>query len=153
MKKFSNQDGTDLVEVNRKNIVGLPYSLHDARVNKIKIEAEKIVISFHYGFFEPTNGDLLSVKGNVAISITGFDLDFCVVYLMDCWKDFGKFTGEKLSLEEFINRFPAIDFEIIDETYGYNQSKFSGYLYTKKEMKECFIEIYHFGDMKYILED
>ncbi len=141
------------MEVVRKNIVNLPYSLHDARVNKIKIEAEKIVMSFGYGFFEPTEDDLLSVKRNAAISITGFDLDFCAVYLMDSCKDFGKFTGEKLSLEEFIKRFPELNFEIIDETYGYNQSKFSGYLYTKKDMKECFIEIYHFGDMKYILED
>lgn len=49
--------------------------------------------------------------------------------------------------------FNNIDLEIIDETYGYNQSKFSGYIYEKNMIKECIIEIYHFNNMKYITEE
>ena len=38
-------------EIIRKNIVDLPYSLHDARVNKMRIEDEKIMMHFSEGFF------------------------------------------------------------------------------------------------------
>ena len=48
----------------------------------------------------------------------------------------------------FVNQ----NFTIIDETYGYNQSKFSGFLSVGTEIKECMIEVYHLGDMEYITE-
>ncbi len=139
-------------EIIRKNIVDLPYSLHDARVNKMRIEEQSIVMHFSKGYFKPMKNDCLPVKGTALISIHGLDLDFCYAYLLDTMGNCGKFTGEKFSLVEFINRFTDIDFEIVDETYGYNQSKFSGYLYADEEIKECIIEIYHFGDMKYSVE-
>lgn len=140
-------------ETIRKKIVDFPYSLHDARVHKIRIEAEKIVMCFSEGYYKPMDNDCVSVNGNPLISIEHADLDFCVVYLIDLEADCGKFSGEKMGLQEFINRFAEIDFEIIDETYGYNQSKFSGYFYSEDKIKECIIEIYHFGDMTYMVED
>lgn len=139
-------------ETIRNNIVDLPYSLHDARVNKITIQGENIVLYFSRGFYKPVNNDCLPVKG-AAISIQGLDLDFCNAYLLDTAGSCGKFTGEKFSLEEFASRFADIDFEIIDETYGYNQSNFSGYLYNAGDIKECIMEMYHLGDMRYITKD
>lgn len=139
-------------EIIRKNVVDLPYSLHDAKVNKLTIEEENIVLYFSRGFYKPVDNDCLPVKG-AEISIQGLDLDFCHVYLLDTAGGCGKITGEKISLEEFARRFPVIDFEIIDETYGYNQSNFSGYLYNAGDIKECIMEMYHLGDMRYITED
>lgn len=46
-----------------------------------------------------------------------------------------------------------MDFEIMDETYGYNQSGFSEYFYDGDKMKECTVDIYHFGNIKYIVEN
>ena len=137
----------------RKNIVDLPYSLHDARVNQITIEAQSVQLHFSKGYYEPVDDDCVPVKGNRIVSIEGLDFDFCSIYLLDIKRNHGKFTGEKLSLKVFINKFPTINFEIIDETYGYNQSRFSGYLYLGRKMKECIIELYHFGDMKYLVEE
>ena len=37
-------------------------------------------------------------------------------------------------------------------TYGFNQSKFSGYLSMNRGVCECNIEIYHEGDMVYVEE-
>ena len=88
----------------RKNIVDLPYSLHDSRVNKMRIENKRIVMHFSEGFFKPMNNDCLSVKENAVISINGLDLDFCYVYLINTVGGCGKFTGEKFSLVEFITR-------------------------------------------------
>lgn len=39
-------------ETINKNIVDLPYSLHDARENKIKIEAARIVLYLSKGYFK-----------------------------------------------------------------------------------------------------
>lgn len=50
-------------ETIRKNIVDLPYSLHDAKVNKMTIEEENIVLYFSRGFYKPVNNDCLPVKG------------------------------------------------------------------------------------------
>lgn len=52
-----------------------------------------------------------------------------------------------------IRKAEDMEFEIVDETYGYNQSEFSGYLYSGDETRECMIEIFLFGEMKYIIED
>ncbi len=122
-------------------------------MNKITLEAQKVQIHFGEGFYEPKDDDCLPVKGNRMVSIEGLDFDFCSVYLIDIKKNGKKITGEKISLKVFINKFPVIDFEIIDETYGYNQSRFSGYLYLGRKTKECIVEIYHFGDMKYLVGD
>lgn len=139
-------------EVIRKNILDLPYGLHDARVSKITLEKGEIIIYFSEGFYEPRDNDFLAVKGEGIIRIEGSDLDFSTVYLFDSVRNKGKFSGEKYRLDAFINKFPHMDFEIIDESYGYNQSKFSGVFYEGNELKECMIDIYHTGNMKYIVK-
>lgn len=46
-----------------------------------------------------------------------------------------------------------VRFEIISETYGYNKSTFSGWLWVKNKLKECILELYHVGDMMYLVEE
>ena len=138
-------------EVYRENITGLPYSLHDARVDKISILPEKITMHFPNGYLKPAKTDELAVAGY--IEFLKADLDFCFVYIFDEAGNEGPFQGEKYLLHHFCEVYPSLDFEIIDETYGYNQSKFSGYLYIGEEMKECMIEIYHLANMRYIAEE
>jgi len=41
-------------------------------------------------------------------------------------------------------------FEIIDEAYGYNQTRFSGSMFLEKDWFEVEIEIYHFNETKYM---
>lgn len=135
----------------RKNILGLPYSLHDARVCRIETASEQIIFWFDAGYFKPVDDDCLTVKGHIAIEDVNFD--FCNAYLMDTANECGKFSGEKFSLQRFIESFPTMNFEIIDETYGYNQSKFSGFFYMGAHTRECIIEIYHHGPMTYFTEE
>lgn len=135
----------------RQNIPDLPYSLHDARVNRIKLSADQIELYFDEGYYQPVQGDCLPVKGY--ITFEDVDFDFCQAYVMDIENDCGKFSGERFDLQAFEARFPKMDFEIIDETYGYNQSKFMGFFYEGKQTRECIIEIYHFGAMTYCTEE
>lgn len=43
--------------------------------------------------------------------------------------------------------------EIIDETFGYNQAKFSCSMIADEEWFDCDIGIYYFGEMKYLWEE
>lgn len=134
----------------RKNITNLPYSLHDAHINKIIMKGTSVKLYFREGYYIPCSGDCIPVEGY--IEIQAVDEDFCYVYVMNTNGYPGKFKGKKYKLKEFIKKHSKIDMEIINETYGYNQSKFSGWMYKgkKKKIREFIIEIYHFGSMKYI---
>lgn len=136
-------------EIERKNIIDLPYSLHDTKVNKIEIISDKIIMYFNEGYYKKDSDYNLT---NGFIEFGNVDLDYCSVCIFNLESDFGKFSGEKFSLQDFVEKFNTINFEIIDETYGYNQSKFLGYIYEGDMTKECIIEIYHFNNMKYVTE-
>ena len=41
----------------------------------------------------------------------------------------------------------------MDETYGYNMTKYNGYLTANRQFCECVIEIYHEGDMVFVTEE
>lgn len=49
-------------ETNRRNIIDLPYSLHDARVTHIKLVSHKLVMYFDKGYFKATNNDCLLIN-------------------------------------------------------------------------------------------
>lgn len=138
----------------RSNVVNLPYSLHDGAVIDFEVVDDRLVMKFQYGYVK-TVEPFEQVSGNVEFEKV--DWDFSFVYLLE-YKDclcgnVGSFTGEKMELKEFINKFGNAKFDIIDETYGHNISKLDGYFIDKDSIKECRMEIYHLGDMSYIVDE
>ena len=134
----------------RNNITTLPYSLHDAVVTEIKCVGDTVILSFAEGYFEPFEGDCRRVNGSVEIE--GVDWDFCNAYVFNSAKNEGSFRGSKMTLKAFAAKYKALRFEIINETYGYNKSTFSGWLWVKGKLKECILELYHAGEMRYVTE-
>lgn len=55
-------------------------------------------------------------------------------------------------LMDFIETFEPFGFSVMDESDGYNTSRYSGYLTSKHQFYECIIEIYHEGDMVFVEE-
>ncbi len=135
----------------RNNVTALPYSLHDAVVTGIEIAENKITFRFAEGFFEPCEGDCKRVGGS--IEIEGADHDFCDAYVLSSAKNEGSFRGRKMPLKAFAKKYKELQFEIINETYGYNKSTFSGWLWAKNKPRECILELYHAGDMRYVVEE
>ncbi len=135
----------------RKNITDLPYSLHDAVVTSVEIKDDSVTLRFAEGFFEPSEGDCRRIDGY--IEIDGTDFDFCNAYVLNCAKNKGRFKGQKISLAAFAKKYRVLRFEIISETYGYNKSTFAGILWVKNKLKECILELYHAGDMRYVVEE
>lgn len=79
--------------------------------------------------------------------------DYSYVYLLDHTGNVGAFTGKKMFLKDFIADNPNPNFCVMDETYGYNSTHYSGYITIAGAFYECFIEIYHEGDMVFVTEE
>lgn len=141
-------------KVIRSNVVHLPYSLHDRTVIGFEVANDILRMQFQDGFVK-TIEPFEQIDGS--IEFEKIDWDFSFVYLLEYQNvlcgNVGCFTGSKMNLKDFINHFNEFTFEVVDETYGFNTSKFDGYFSGKDEIKECMIEIYHLGDMSYIVKE
>lgn len=137
----------------RRNMTDLPYSLHDARVIGFEVKKNILQMKFQSGFVCMV-APFKQVEGFIEFEKIDWD---SYVYLLEYHEvlcgNLGSFTGKKMELRQFINEFHNASFEIIDETYGYNLSKFKGYFSKQDSLKECIIELYHWGEMSYILEE
>ena len=138
----------------RKNVTDIPYSLHDAEVNGIDVKGKTLTLRFKNGYVqneEPYD----DVTGTVEFAGVDWDCSFACVY--KC-KEFtlentGAIDGEKQMLKAFAESFGSAVFEIVDETFGYNETKLEGYLYRGDDTCECSIGIYHMGDISYLVEE
>ena len=133
----------------RENIIA-PYSLHDMNVISFEIEGDNLIMRTQSGMIK-CGGEYSQPEGYVEFQKV--DWDFCYAYVLDTTANEATFTGEKMFLQKFISEFQNAGFSIIDETYGYNQTKYSGWLSKGSTVKECVIEIYHMGNMIFVTEE
>ena len=123
------------------------YSLHDMNVIAFEVEENDIIMKTQSGMIK-TTPNCTQTDGYVEF----YDVrwDFSYVYLLGVTGNVGTFTGEKMFLKDFIEKYKQFGFSIMDETYGYNMTKYCGYLLSKRQHHECIIEIYHEGDMVFV---
>lgn len=127
--------------------LNLPISLHDCNITNINITNEdnmycNICFEFEDGFFL-TNTQEPPILNDTKVIFSKVDIDFCSasIYKDDTLKSISFNELSKLAQEETL--------EIIDETYGYNKSKFTCNLITANDFKVVEIEIYHFNETIY----
>ena len=130
--------------------IHIPYSLHDMRVIGFEVTGDSLILRTQSGMTETTEP---YGQPDGYVEFQRVDWDFCFAYIMDILTNEGEFHGHKMSLKDFISEFVNSGFEVIDETFGYNSTKFSGWLLQKGHLQECTIEICHLGDMVYVTED
>ena len=133
----------------RENI-SLPYSLHDMNVIAFEVVDNDIVMKTQSGMVE-TEAPYGQPDGYVEFH--NVQWDFSYVYLLGVTGNVGTFTGEKMFLKDFIDKYKQFGFSVMDETYGYNMTKYCGYLTSGGKFCECIIEIYHEGDMVFVAEE
>ena len=130
-----------------RDTVHAPYTLHDRNVIAFEVSGNDMIMKTESGIVE-TTPPYRQLDGYVAFHHVQWD--FSYVYLLGVTGNVGTFTGEKLFLQDFIARYPSFGFSIMDETYGYNMTKYSGYLLSNRQHCECIVEIYHEGDMVFV---
>lgn len=129
------------------------YSLHDMQVSSFEIGKGYLLMHLATGMIR-TGEPGGQPDGYVAFHQVCWD--FSYAYLLEypgLTGNTGPFRGEKLFLRDFLRRFPDTPYTILDETYGYHQTKYSGFLHTEKGILECMLEICHDGDMIFVSEE
>lgn len=127
--------------------INTPYSLHDMNVFSFEVADNDIVMRTQSGIVEITT-PYRQLDGYVEFH--NVQWDFSYVYMLGVTGNVGTFTGEKMFLKDFTEKYKQFGFSIMDETYGYNQTKYNGYLMANRGHCECVIEIYHEGDMVFV---
>lgn len=128
------------------------YSLHDARITKIKTSDNLLTFLFNDGFYEIEEPHK-RVMGSV--SFEQVDQNVSSIYILDYNNllpgDSKNFTGIVYSINDFINLMNQHNYllDIVDETYGYNRAHYSGFIMDNEKILEFKIEIYHFGQIIY----
>lgn len=140
------------IEVKRsiRENINAAFTLHDMNVIAFEVIDHKIVMRTQSGIVETTS-PYRQLDGYVEFHNVKWD--FSYVYLLGFTGNVGTFTGEKLFLKDFIERYKQFGFSIIDETYGYNMTKYCGYLLSNRQHYECIVEIYHKGEMVFVSEE
>ena len=133
----------------RKNINPV-FSLHDMNVVAFEVSDNNITMRTQSGMVEtvPPYRQL-----NGFVEFHGVQWDFSYLYLLGVTGNIGTFTGEKMYLKDFISNVDSFGFSVMDETYGYNMTKYSGYIMFERRHYECIVEIYHEGDMVFVAEE
>lgn len=124
-----------------------PYSLHDMNVFAFEVNGDDIIMRTQSGIVKTTK-PYSQIDGYVEFHDVQWD--FSYVYLLGVTGNAGIFSGEKMFFRDFLDRFPVFGFSVMDETYGFNMTKYTGYLTAKGIFCECSIEIYHAGDMVFV---
>ncbi len=135
----------------RKNIDFLPYDLYHMTISKCDFDEKDIIFNFISGIIKVGNP---GYQSDGAVQIKGVDWESSNAFVLSENGERGEFTANKLELKEFFEEYFGEDgkceFEIIDESYGFNYTRFSGYLNIDGKKKECAMEIFHTGNMEYI---
>ena len=126
----------------------VPYSLHDMRIEKMKVMDHSLKLFFEHGFIQ-SKKPYKQVDGTILLEKV--NLDFCFVYLLNNNGKLGEFYGQKMTLTEFLKRYEDFSFEVIGESYGYNFAVYNGYFMLPKQndFNELSIMICYEGDMIY----
>lgn len=123
------------------------YSLHDMNVISFEAEKNDIIMRTESGMIKTTP---ICIQTDGYVKFQDVRWDFSYVYLLGVTGNIGTFSGEKMFLKDFIERYKEFGFSIMDETYGYNMTKYCGYLLSNRQHCECIVEIYHEGNMVFV---
>lgn len=124
-----------------------PYSLHDMNIVSFEVTDNDMIMKTQSGMVE-TIAPYGQPDGYLEFHSVRWD--FSYVYLLGVTGNVGTFTGEKMFLKDFIERYQPFGFSVMVETYGCNMAKYCGYLLSNRQHCECVIEIYHEGDMVFV---
>lgn len=120
----------------------LPISLHDTVISSIDITDDSITFNFSEGFYL-IDDNKVEVSGQATLTLTGIDFDFSTVYYC---KDKERHEVTFADLSKDISKYRL---EVVDENYGYNQSKFGCSLFKEDLIYWVEINIYHFNEAIY----
>lgn len=127
-----------------------PFGLHDCHIDGIDVSEKNIILTVKDTFYAIKGSD---VRGNIVIE--NIDPDCCEVIIQGKGGKMGGFRGEKLTIQEFTEKYKGFSFEVIDEYYGWRKLQFVGWLWMQDSYpKDMTLSISYFkGDIVYNTEE
>ena len=123
------------------------FSLNGSRVKEFKFHNKMLTLKVD-SLFQYVNNEEVEHEGEVCFK--DCDLRLCSVLIFNKTLGKGHFTGDSISLEEFMDVHRNCEFEIITEGYFGNSTTYSGWLWEEgKNPVSAIIYIWNSGDMEY----
>ena len=125
------------------------FSLSGSRVKGIKFHNKTLTLKVD-SLFQYVNNEEVENEGEVCFK--DCDLRLCSVLIFNKTLGKGHFTGDSISLEEFMDVHRNCEFEIITEGYFGNSTTYSGWLWEEgKNPVSAIMYIWNSGDMEYFI--
>lgn len=110
----------------KKTISNIPFDLHDSRIVKMKVNDDNLTLHLDQVYeyhkdsekFYPAN-----------LTFTDIDLEECHALVFDKGMGNGAFSGVGYNLQEYLEKYPDAEFEIIADTYNMTTTVMEGYIY------------------------
>ena len=125
------------------------YSLHDARVQKIKYADDNLTFNFDYIFSYDNSGEQ-TYKAKIVFEKC--DVDDLEILVFDS-TILDTFTGKRIELPQYHQDYSESEFEVITETYNWGRAVFQGWLCTEGNPVHCIMNIYFTGNMVYVIDE
>ena len=127
-----------------------PYGFHDCHINGMEITDGNLRLTFKDIFYTIGGPD---VRGDVVIE--SIEPECCEVIIQGRGGKKGGFRGEKLTLQEFAEKYKGYSFEVIDEYYGWHRMQLVGWLWMPGTYpKDMTLSLGYFkGDVVYNTEE
>ena len=129
-----------------KYVFDAPCSLHDARVRALERADGDLWLRLETGYFKLSR-PVRQEDGDVCVKQVNWD--FSVAWVLSPRGRHGRFQGEKMELSRFVSRYGGCPLEILDESFGYDQVQYTGYLSLPDRLAEVTLSICHRGPIVY----
>lgn len=126
----------------------LHYGLHDCCISKMKLKDNQLTLKFHNGIAKRVGDDSVFVPGKVVFH--DVDMDFCDIYVLDCFKNSGRFKGKKWRLHKFLKKHKKLNMIVLTMTATGYDTILAGCMWANGEWKGFFMEVFCTGGMEYV---
>ena len=134
----------DFIHDRHSNIL---FNLYGSKVNRINIHNKTLTLTVEE-MYQLVDGEEKAFSGEICFN--NCDLDLCSVLIFNKTLVEGRFYGKSLCLQDFINEYVALEFEIITEGYYGNTTTYTGWIWKDgKTPVSAIMYIWNSGDMVY----
>lgn len=126
------------------------FSLHDSRVNEIKFHNNTLTLKVDK-IYEFVEGEEKAYPGEICFK--DCDVELCSVLIFNKTLGEGRFNGKSIDLQQFMDEYADLEFEIITEGYFGNTTTYTGWLWKEGKLPvSAIMYIWNSGDMVYHVE-
>lgn len=110
----------------KTTISNIPFDLHDSRIVKMKVNDDNLTLHLDQVYeYHKDSEKFYSAN----LTFTDIDLEECHALVFDKGMGNEAFSGVRYNLQEYLEKYPDAEFEIITDTYNMTTTVMEGYIY------------------------